>query len=247
MRRFAAASLVSLALVATAPTAAAATPQPDVLTAEVATTLVATPPAETPLASMQASRQRQQHAARLRRTAKQLRRAHGRSAAKVRRCSPAGIRSLRGTGRSERRIRCIINVRRVRAGLRPLRYDRCLDRSAERHGRDMVARHYFAHVSRDGRDLSQRARAAGYFARAGSWTLGENLAWGGGRAAARGAVRGWLRSPPHRRNIFSPRFRDIGVAVVRGAPVRGRAASRAAHPATFVVAFGVRAPGRCGR
>jgi uncharacterized protein YkwD len=171
------------------------------------------------------------------------------AAVRDRRCSPAGVLALRGTSRVERSVRCLLNLQRARAGLRPLRYDRCLDRAAERHARDMVRRHYFAHFSSTGRTLAQRARAAGYVPRRGTWRLGENLAWGAGRrASARAAVRGWMHSPPHRANVLTAGFRDIGVAVVRGAPVRpGPGAEGQSAPATFVVEFGARSGRGCGR
>ena len=164
-----------------------------------------------------------------------------------RRCSPAGIRALHGSSRVERQIRCLLNARRARARLAPLRYDRCLDRAAERHARDMVRRRYFAHTSRGGRTLTQRARAAGYLPRAGGWRLGENLAWGSGRSAtARSTVRGWLHSPPHRRNVLAAGFRDVGVAVVRGAPLpRARMTGARGTTATIVVEFGARSGRAC--
>lgn len=166
-----------------------------------------------------------------------------------RRCSAAGIRAVHGTTRAERRIRCLLNARRALAGLRPLRWDACLDRAAERHARDMVRRRYFAHSSLSGRTVAQRARAAGYLPRGGRWSLGENLAWGAGsRATAVATVRGWLRSPPHRRNILGRGFRDVGIAVVRGAPVPLPARARTGTVrATVVADFGARAPGRCRR
>lgn len=170
---------------------------------------------------------------------------HG-TAPQERRCTPAGIRAVHGTARVERRVRCLLNRQRARVGLPPLRYDRCLDRSAERHARDMVARRFFAHSSRGGRTLAQRARRAGYVARGMNWRVGENLAWGAGRrGSAHAAVRGWLHSPPHRSNIFAGGFRDIGVAVVHGAPVKRANSSRDRRAATFVVEFGARSAGRC--
>jgi uncharacterized protein YkwD len=164
-----------------------------------------------------------------------------------RRCTPAGINALHGTARAERKVRCLLNRRRAASGLRGLRYNRCLDRAAERHARDMVRRRYFAHSSRPGGTPAQRARAAGYVPRSGGWTVAENLGWGlGAGAEPRAIVRGWLRSPGHRANILRGRYRDVGVAVVHGAPVRAAKGARKAR-ATYVVEFGARdGGGRCG-
>lgn len=163
------------------------------------------------------------------------------------RCTPAGIRALHGTARAERRVRCLVNQRRAASGMRALSYNRCLDRSAERHARDMVRRRFFAHSSRGGGTPEQRARAAGYVPRGGGWTVAENLGWGVGAGAdPRAIVRGWLRSPGHRANILRARFRDVGVAVVRGAPVRTAKGAARKASATYVIEFGARQNGaRC--
>jgi uncharacterized protein YkwD len=138
----------------------------------------------------------------------------------------------------ERALLCLVNRVRRRAGLRALRVNRCLDRAAERHARDMVARRYFAHSSSSGAGLGQRARAFGYAARRPHWVVGENLAWGAGPASrARWVVRAWMRSPGHRQNILTGRFRHVGVAAVRGTPVYVRGVAR---PRTFTVDFGAR-------
>ena len=55
-----------------------------------------------------------------------------------------------------------------------------------------------------------------------SWSLGENIAWGGAALAEPAAiVRMWMHSPPHRANILSRRFREIGIGVAVGVPLRG--------------------------
>jgi uncharacterized protein YkwD len=136
----------------------------------------------------------------------------------------------------ERAVVCLVNRVRRRAGLRPLRVNRCLDRLAERHARDMVARSYFAHSSASGRSLAQRAQAFGYAARSPRWVVGENLAWGAGPAGrARWVVRAWMRSPGHRQNILTRRFRHVGVAAVRGTPIGVRGVRR---PRTFALDLG---------
>lgn len=47
-----------------------------------------------------------------------------------------------------------------------------------------------------------------------------------------------MKSPGHRRNILNGRFRDIGIGITDGAPVRGVTAAGGA--ATYVNNFGAR-------
>jgi uncharacterized protein YkwD len=49
----------------------------------------------------------------------------------------------------------------------------------------------------------------------GTWSVGENLAWGSGSLArVRTMFTAWLNSPEHRLNIVRPSFREIGLARV---------------------------------
>lgn len=144
----------------------------------------------------------------------------------------------------ERALVCLMNRVRLRSGMRPLHVNRCLDRLAERHARDMVRRRYFAHSSSGGRNLGQRARRFGYSPRRANWTVGENLAWGAGRSSrALWVVSAWMRSPSHRANILRSSYRHVGVAAVRGTPTRTRGARR---PRTFTVDFGAGGRRHCG-
>jgi uncharacterized protein YkwD len=121
---------------------------------------------------------------------------------------------------------CLLNRVRSQHGLHPLRLNRKLSRAARRHSRDMVRRRYFAHASLDGRSPFARMRATRYVPRGASWTLGENIGWGSGSLGEPAAlVRAWMRSPGHRANILSRRFRDIGIGIALGAPVGGRGAT----------------------
>jgi uncharacterized protein YkwD len=161
------------------------------------------------------------------------------SSAQARRGCPSARAVLARTSAGahvERAIVCRMNRIRRRAGLRPLRVNRCLDRLAERHAREMVVRRYFAHSSARGRDLAQRARAVGYRPRTSGWIVGENLAWGAGRSSrAAWVVRAWMHSASHRWNILSRRYREVGVAAVRGVPTSTRGLPR---PRTFALDFG---------
>ena len=131
---------------------------------------------------------------------------------------------------------CLVNKERAAHGVRRVRLNRRLSRAAVRHGRDMVRRDYFSHVSPSGSTFLQRIRRTGYLRGARAWSAGENLAWGSDEGATpRSIVRAWMRSPGHRFNMLDGSFREIGVAVVRGAPD-----GSGGPAATYVNAFGYR-------
>lgn len=119
-----------------------------------------------------------------------------------------------------RATHCLANRERRERGLRALKGSKRLARAARRHARDMVRRSYFSHDSPSGAKFSSRLRRAGYVG-AGNWWVGENLAWGGGsRSTPRRIVEAWMDSPSHRANLLDRRFREIGVGVAAGVPVR---------------------------
>jgi uncharacterized protein YkwD len=130
---------------------------------------------------------------------------------------------------------CLLNAQRSRRGLRKLRLSKRLSRAAKLHARDMVRRNFFSHSSLNGSSFLDRIRRTGYLRGAGSWMVGENLAWGAGRRSSPAlTVRAWMHSPGHRRNILTPTFRHIGIGIVYGAPARvGRA-----QAATYATEFG---------
>jgi uncharacterized protein YkwD len=147
------------------------------------------------------------------------------------------LHSRRSILHTQRRMLCLMNRVRARFGLRRLRTNRCLHRVAARHAHDMVNRRYFAHTTPNGWDPGRRARASGYVPRAAAWLVGENIAWGvAGAARPAWVVRAWMHSPPHRHNILSRHFRDVGIGVARGVPLRGFHGVRLR--ATFSVEFG---------
>lgn len=128
---------------------------------------------------------------------------------------------------------CLINKERSTRGLRRMRLNGRLSDAAAHHAGDMVRRDYFSHVSPSGSTFLQRIRRTGYFGGARSWAAGENLAWGSGRLGTpRSIVRSWMKSPAHRANVLNGRFREVGIAVVRGSP-DGLGASAATYVNTF--------------
>jgi uncharacterized protein YkwD len=133
--------------------------------------------------------------------------------------------------------RCLLNKKRRTHGLRRLRGSGRLHRAAGRHTVDMARRDYFSHTSINGASFLDRIRRTGYLRRARSWSVGENIAWGTGELSTpRSIVRAWMRSPGHRANILNGRFRQIGIGISFGAPVR----SSARPAATYTTDFGVR-------
>ena len=129
---------------------------------------------------------------------------------------------------------CLLNAERRKRGIRRLRHNRRLAVAGRRHARDMVKRDYFSHDAPSGQDFVARILETSYVPRAARWALGENLAWGDdAKGTPRSIVRAWMASPGHRRNILSRKFREIGIAIVIGAPVRGVPGA-----ATYATEFG---------
>jgi uncharacterized protein YkwD len=132
-------------------------------------------------------------------------------------------------------IVCLVNAERRRVGVRGVRSNARLRRTALAHADDMVRRRYFRHDSLDGRTFLDRIVARRYAPRSTGFVAGEALAWGTGRyGTPQAVVRAWMASPSHRRVLLLPAFRDIGVGVRRGSPLRSGAPA-----ASYVANFGV--------
>jgi uncharacterized protein YkwD len=126
---------------------------------------------------------------------------------------PEGEFFVRATGplRDVGRVRAAVlavNARRRKAGAPALRSSPALDKAAQGHAEDMLARGYFAHESPSGTSVRERAREAGFDWRA----IGENIAEGQFSVAQ--VMEGWMNSPEHRRNILDPDYTELGVGLV---------------------------------
>ena len=54
----------------------------------------------------------------------------------------------------------------------------------------------------------------GYTSGTSGWRWGENLAYGRGKhSTPRAIVKAWLNSPPHRENMLTGSFNDIGIGM----------------------------------
>jgi uncharacterized protein YkwD len=158
------------------------------------------------------------------------------SAMAARACPAAGVKPSSVTKRTVvRATLCSLNARRDRYGLPPLKLNKRLSKAARGHARDMVRRHYFGHDTLGGGTFVDRIRRSGYLSGAGSWSVGENLAWGTNqRSAPRAITSMWMNSPGHRANILSSSFREVGIGLALGAPNGGGQA------ATYATEFGTR-------
>jgi uncharacterized protein YkwD len=135
-------------------------------------------------------------------------------------------------------VLCLHNRERARHGLPRLRENPLLRRAAERHTDNMVSERFFDHTSPSGSTMVERIRRTGYTKRASSWALGENIAWGSGSFATAAQIhRSWMKSAGHRANILQRSFREIGIGIESGLPVR---LSAAQSGATYTTDFGFR-------
>jgi uncharacterized protein YkwD len=114
-----------------------------------------------------------------------------------------------------------VNAFRDSHGLMRLRLSPALTNVAKGHSAQMARLGFFSHNSANGVSFSQRI-ARVYGARGfRSWSVGENLVWGGPDIAAARAFRLWVASPPHRANLLMPRWREIGLGAVHSTSAPG--------------------------
>jgi uncharacterized protein YkwD len=131
-----------------------------------------------------------------------------------------------------------LNALRAAHGLSRLRLSPSLSAAANQHSSEMARRGYFSHDSANGSSFS--ARVQRFYSPSGfhSWSIGENLLWASPNVGALRALKLWLASPPHRENLLSPSWREVGLSAVHAASAPGVYAGR---PTTVLTAdFGAR-------
>jgi uncharacterized protein YkwD len=147
-------------------------------------------------------------------------------------------RAQSATAALEAAVVARVNVIRRGRGLRPLHWNRRLAAAADYHSRDMARKGYFEHDSANGTAFWRRIER--FYPSRGfrSWTVGENLLWASDTYGASFAVREWMESPPHRENLLSRDWREIGIGAVTVSSAPGDYGGRAV---TIVTAdFGAR-------
>ncbi|MGE5605641.1 MAG: CAP domain-containing protein [Bacteroidota bacterium] len=121
---------------------------------------------------------------------------------------PSGVIDLTP---EEARIFKLINQERAEAGLAQLEIDPTLTQLARDKSLDMVSHNYFGHYSeRFGTIHDQlEVNAVSYC------NAAENLAGGSNIIKTH---RRLLASPAHRSNILNPKFKRVGIGIVKGSP-----------------------------
>ncbi len=114
----------------------------------------------------------------------------------------------------EREVFELTNKERIKHGLKPLVWDSLLAHAARQHSKEMAEKNYFSHASpvESLKTPQKRAFLAGF----PYLPVGENIYFAKNYRApevAPGAVKDWMNSPPHRKNILSPEFNRLGVGI----------------------------------
>ena len=113
----------------------------------------------------------------------------------------------------EGRIYELVNDERERRGLYSLNWNSRLADLARSYSIKMARENFFSHFDRNGDSITERARAM----RINGWErLGENLFMCQGcESFSQFAVRGWMKSSGHRKNILQRDFNETGIGIAR--------------------------------
>jgi uncharacterized protein YkwD len=130
------------------------------------------------------------------------------------------VRTLAAANGLEVKVLAELNAIRRAHGLAPVKLSQPLSAAADAHSRAMGRYGFFAHDSRDGSQFWKRVER--FYAPRGyrTWSVGENLLWSSGTLTAPAALKLWMKSPGHRKNILTASWREIGISAVavRSAP-----------------------------
>lgn len=100
------------------------------------------------------------------------------------------------------------NKVRAEEKLPPLKINAKLNDAARGHARDMAEHDKLTHEGTDGSDPPKRIKRAGYVYK----ECGENVA--SGQETVAEAMRSWMESPPHRKNVLGD-FTEMGGAMAK--------------------------------
>lgn len=113
----------------------------------------------------------------------------------------------------EFQIHYLVNNERRKKGLGDLYWDDELAKVARAFSRQMARESFFSHFDRQGKSVVDRAKSSNI----SGWSkIGENLFFCEGYDDFDSlAVRGWMRSAEHRRNILDRQFNGTGIGIAQ--------------------------------
>jgi uncharacterized protein YkwD len=126
----------------------------------------------------------------------------------------SGARRVTTADPLERGVLAEVNALRARHRLPALRLSVWLGAAADAHSLAMARKGFFAHESPDGSAFWKRVRTFYGDRGFGYWSVGENLLWSSPDVDAAAALKMWLDSPPHRKNLLRREWREIGLSAV---------------------------------
>jgi len=114
-----------------------------------------------------------------------------------------------------------INDLRRKKGLGELRLNSALSLAALEHSVSMARHGFFRHSGWNGLTFWQRIKPR-YRPNPNSyWGVGENMVWASPELTGGQAIEMWLNSPPHRKNLLAPAWREVGLGAVRALSAPG--------------------------
>jgi len=123
------------------------------------------------------------------------------------------VSKVKGQNQNEKTtldIVALTNLERNKLSLAPLIANVQLTTAAQKKAEHILAEQYFSHNSLDGEKFSTWVKEENYR----YLVVGENLAMGFNSAEE--VLNAWMNSPLHKENILNPRYRDIGIGIIRG-------------------------------
>jgi uncharacterized protein YkwD len=124
----------------------------------------------------------------------------------------AGPATVSALVQNESGLAAAINGQREANGLSDLAVDTALTDVARFRSDDQVSRHYFSHVTPDGKTIFDYLNADGI-----PWSsAGENLAESRGMDPVQAAINGFMQSPEHRDNVLGAGYGRVGVGASQG-------------------------------
>lgn len=106
----------------------------------------------------------------------------------------------------------LVNEERARVGVKPLKLDPLLNKSAQYKAQDMIDRNYFAHKApgtdrNNGLDYAEQLGVDCVY-------ISENISWADkGENTSESAMIGWMNSKPHREALQDSRYESTGIGI----------------------------------